>query len=165
MSALSGYITTFESYLKNEKQVSSNTLVSYMRDINQFSEWLSLRGEKGLGDISQRDIEEYLGKLKNAGKSSATLSRCAASLKCFFTAAVEAGLTKKNPVSKVNLDKQSRKLPQILTSKEVSCFSNSLTPQMLRNKGQGHAGASICYRHQGNRAISLNCSISISVSE
>jgi site-specific recombinase XerD len=72
-----------------------------MRDINQFSEWLSLRGEKGLGDISQRDIEEYLGKLKNAGKSSATLSRCAASLKCFFTAAVEAGLTKKNPVSKV----------------------------------------------------------------
>ncbi len=165
MSALSGYITEFESYLKNEKQVSSNTLVSYMRDINQFAEWLVLRSEKNLTDISQKDIEEYLLKLKSSGKSSATLSRCAASLKCFFACAMESGLIKKNPASKVNLDKQSRKLPQILTNKEVELFLEQ--PDTTDAKGiRDKAMLELLYATgiRVTELISLNCNdINISV--
>ena len=40
----SEYIELFESYLKNEKKASANTLSSYMRDIRQFSEYLESSG-------------------------------------------------------------------------------------------------------------------------
>ena len=33
-------IQAYENYLTNVKQASANTVVSYMRDIRQFSEWL-----------------------------------------------------------------------------------------------------------------------------
>jgi integrase/recombinase XerD len=136
-----------------------------MRDINQFAEWLVLRSEKNLTDISQKDIEEYLLKLKSSGKSSATLSRCAASLKCFFACAMESGLIKKNPASKVNLDKQSRKLPQILTNKEVELFLEQ--PDTTDAKGiRDKAMLELLYATgiRVTELISLNCNdINISV--
>ncbi len=159
MSTMTQYILEFESYLKDEKQVSSNTLVSYMRDINQFFEWLSLRGEKAIADIAQKDIEDYVAKLRNSGKSTATLSRCAASLKCFFAKAMESGAIKKNPAAKVNLDKQSRKLPQVLTSKEVELFLEQ--PDTTDAKGiRDKAMLELLYATgiRVTELISLNCS-------
>ena len=35
------FIRTYENYLIKVKQASENTVSSYMRDIRQFSEWLS----------------------------------------------------------------------------------------------------------------------------
>jgi len=159
LPTLSEYIIEFESYLIKEKQVSSNTLVSYMRDIQQFSGWLNNRGDKAIADISQRDIDEYVSKLKNSGKSSATLSRCAASLKCFFACAIESGMLKKNPAANLNLDKQARKLPQILTNKEVELFLEQ--PDTSDAKGiRDKAMLELLYATgiRVTELISLNCS-------
>jgi integrase/recombinase XerD len=130
-----------------------------MRDIHQFSDWLLNHGDKAIADIGQKDIDDYVSRLKSAGKSSATLSRCAASLKCFFTCAIDNGMLKKNPAAKVNLDKQSRKLPQILSNKEVELFLEQ--PDTSDAKGiRDKAMLELLYATgiRVTELISLNCS-------
>lgn len=93
-----------------------------MRDVNQFGAWLSGSGRADTAQIDHDTIEDYLKYLKGYGKSSATLSRCAASLKCFFDHLMSCRVISANPASKLTLDKHARRLPQILTSKEVEKF-------------------------------------------
>jgi integrase/recombinase XerD len=115
-------ISEFETYLKDEKQVSSNTLVSYLSDVNQFSRYINKKGNKSITDVKKEDVSEYVQWIKKSGKSVATMSRCVASLKCFFGFLKSRGEISSNPCEQIALDKQKRKLPQILTSKEVELF-------------------------------------------
>ena len=56
---------------------------------------------------------------KAAGKSVATVSRNIASMKCFYSYMVDNNLIEKNPAISIIPDKNTQKLPQILTSAEV----------------------------------------------
>ncbi|NLV49594.1 MAG: site-specific tyrosine recombinase XerD [Clostridiales bacterium] len=115
-------IAKYENYLKSEKHVSSNTLVSYLRDVNQFNKYLSRYTSAALEDVSGEIVSAYVQWLKKDGKSVATLSRSVASLKCFYSYLREKNIVEINPAEHVALDKQNRKLPQILSSKEVEIF-------------------------------------------
>ncbi len=116
------HIDDFAGFLKEEKRVSSNTLVSYLRDINQFCVWAAENGFSDASRIDRNAVENYFRHLKGYGKSSATLSRCAASLKCYFDFLLSRKIIGANPAVKLSLDKHSRRLPQILTNREVETF-------------------------------------------
>ena len=77
-------IQAYENYLTKVKQASTNTVSSYMRDIRQFAQWI--RDEENLEviDVSQQNISAYFSYLEEEGKTSATISRCLASLKNFY---------------------------------------------------------------------------------
>lgn len=68
-------IHAYETYLIKVKQASKNTVSSYMRDIRQFSDWLS--GYEGLDflNVTQLNIDKYLRFLQDQGKSGATASQ------------------------------------------------------------------------------------------
>lgn len=112
-------ILAYENYLTKVKQASSNTVCSYMRDIRQFSEWLLLTENKNVLDASTENISSYLALLQQ-DKSSSTVSRVLASLKNFYSYAVSSGFLAESPVSVgIHIDRGEKKLPQILTGKEV----------------------------------------------
>ena len=115
------YVTGYEEWLKCEKKASSNTLSSYTRDVRQFSAWLSDLG-LSLSQASQNDIRDYTKFLKSRGKSEATIVRSVASLKSFYTYMVSGHMVSINPVKGFAPAKVERKLPEILTSKEVDLF-------------------------------------------
>ena len=81
-------IRAYENYLIKVKQASENTVSSYLRDIRQFSEWLTENGVPELASATQVNIRDYLAYLQAQGKSGATVSRSLASLKNFYTYAV-----------------------------------------------------------------------------
>lgn len=113
-------IQAYENYLTKVKQASGNTVSSYMRDIRQFSDWF----RSGIGtDIlhaTQLNISDYLQHLQQQGKSGATISRTLASLKNFYGYAVSNGFLEESPVTtQIHVDRGEKKLPQILTGKEV----------------------------------------------
>ncbi len=113
-------INAYENYLSKVKQASTNTVFSYMRDIRQFSEWL--RSSEGLDvvEASQVNIGDYLQHLQDQGKSGSTVSRSLASLKNFYSYVVSSGFLKESPVSaQIHVERGEKKLPQILTGKEV----------------------------------------------
>ncbi len=112
-------INAYENYLTKVKQASSNTVSSYMRDIRQYADWL--RSSCGLEaiDATQSNISQYLQDLEADGRSAATMSRTLASLKNFYAYVVSTGFLEATPVTDIHIDRGEKKLPQILTGREI----------------------------------------------
>ena len=108
-------IKAYENYLSKVKQASTNTISSYMRDIRQFAGWLGTE----VADATQLNISAYLQYLEQDGRSAATISRTLASLKNFYAYLVSSGFCEKTPVTDIHIDRGEKKLPQILTGREI----------------------------------------------
>ena len=133
MSEAEHLVNRFERYLREEKQLSENTTISYTRDIRQFSDWLKRDSNLDLIRVDREDIASYLSYMQGIGKSASTISRCAASLKCLYTYLLRQDAIKANPVSGLSLEKHNRKLPSILTNHEVDLFLSQ--PDLSDPKG------------------------------
>ena len=131
-------IHAYENHLTKVKKASDNTVSSYMRDIRQFSGWIAQNEGIALLNANQLNISSYLEYLLQQGKSSATVSRTLASLKNFYQYAVSAGFLENSPVtSDLHVERGEKKLPQILTGREVELLlaQPSVTePKGLRDK-------------------------------
>ncbi len=125
-------IKRFETYLREEKGSSPNTVSSYLRDVNQYAAWL--RGENiPITKAKTSDVERYILHLGGLGKSPATVTRCAASLKSFYGFLLYTGKVKTNCAKAVTTEKVERKLPQVLTGREVELFLDQ--PRCVDAKG------------------------------
>ena len=112
-------VTAYESFLLNIRHASANTVSSYLRDVRQFSDYLTAHGEAPLERVDRACVCRYTQHLTQDGKSPATVARCVASLKSFYRYCVSEGLTPENPVRSIPQQKSEKKLPQILTGREV----------------------------------------------
>ncbi len=122
MTDLEKSLRDFEGYLKKEKNASSNTLSSYLRDLRQFGEWLLQNSETTLQQAGEEEISNYYRFLRAAGKSQATIQRCSATLRSYYSHLIDKRKLKDNPARHVTMVRQKRKLPQILSSSEVELF-------------------------------------------
>ena len=131
-------ISAYENYLTKVKQASTNTVFSYLRDIRQFSAWLQSAVEKNIVDATQLNISDYLAHLEQEGRSGATVSRTLASLKNFYAYVVSSGFLETSPVSgDIRVERGEKKLPQILTGKEVELLLSQpacVDPKGFRDK-------------------------------
>lgn len=131
-------IHAYETYLTKVKQASANTVCSYMRDIRQFTEWLQESEHTDILDATQLNISDYLSHQRVEGKSGATISRTLASLKNFYAYVISTGFLEESPVSgEIHVDRGEKKLPQILTGKEVELLlaqPSGLDAKGLRDK-------------------------------
>lgn len=112
------YLAAYERYLKDEKHASANTVSSYMRDLKQFASYIAER-QLELTEVTQERISTYLDYLSGQGKSPATVSRSLASIKGFYHHLLDQGVVEENPAIHVAAVKAEKKLPQVLTGKEV----------------------------------------------
>ncbi len=112
-------IKAYENYLTKVKQASSNTISSYMRDIRQFSDWLQTQTNTEVMDATQLNISQYMRAMESDGRSAATISRTLASLKNFYSYLVSSGFCEKTPVIDIRINRGEKKLPQILTGREI----------------------------------------------
>ena len=116
---MAGLVSAYENYLLNIKHASANTVASYMRDIRQFDSYMSDVEDTPLDACDRDCICRYTQHLANNGKSPATVARCIASLKSFYCYCINEGFLKDNPVHDIPQQKAEKKLPQILTGREV----------------------------------------------
>ena len=126
-------IELFESFLKNEKKASANTLSSYMRDIRQFAEYLDSQGDASIISAGDEDLADYIEHLRDTGKSVSTVSRNIASLKNLYSYLTINRFIERNPATKLVPEKSTQKLPQILSSKEVDLLLAQ--PECIESKG------------------------------
>lgn len=116
---MSQLVQAYQDYLLNIKRASANTVASYMRDIRQFVTYLDEHTAMELESVDRDCVSAYIASLTAQGKSAATVARCLASLKSLFNYLLERDLVPRNPVYHIEVAKSERKLPQILTGKEV----------------------------------------------
>ena len=118
---MSDLLSDYEDYLKTEKGASANTVSSYLRDVRQFLKSMEER-DVGVCEVVERDVEEYVQTLTRRGKSPATVTRSVASIKSLYNFLFARGETDRNPAKSMSHAKVERKLPQVLTGKEVELF-------------------------------------------
>ena len=118
---MSELLDLYEEYLKTEKKASANTVSSYLRDMRQFEAAMTDQDTE-LEEVLTQDVERYAALLTRRGKSAATVTRSIASLKSFYNCMIALGIMDHNPAKGVAPTKVERKLPQILTGKEVELF-------------------------------------------
>ena len=118
---MSELLTVYEDYLKTEKHASANTVSSYVRDVHQFAQSMEDSGVS-LTEVLPKDVEGFTKSLVRKGKSPATVTRSVASIKSFYNCLIALGKVDRNPAKGGAPAKVERKLPQVLTGKEVELF-------------------------------------------
>ncbi len=129
---MSDYIRDFELYLKENKCASDNTTVSYLRDVIKFNEFMYMHGISDISKCSTNDVTGYIDTLVESGKSCATITRVLASLRSFYTHLMSKQRITQNPMHNVKSVKKVKKLPRVLTNREVDLFLNQPKSDTLK---------------------------------
>ena len=108
----------FFEFLEFGKKLSNNTLQSYKRDLKQFEAFIN-ENKKNYNKLKQEDIREYIKYLHENGKKASTISRGIASIRSFYQYELKNRKVKTDPTEGIKSPKIEKRLPSVLTSKEI----------------------------------------------
>ena len=111
-------VKLFLDFLKDDKKLSDNTLQSYRRDIEQYEKYVSENKINYL-KATEETILEYMEYLREENKKESTISRSLASIRSFYQYLIRIKKIKKDPTMTIESPKINKRIPNILTSKEV----------------------------------------------
>ena len=111
-------VKLFLDFLKDDKRLSDNTLQSYRRDIEQYEKYVSENKINYL-KATQETIIDYMDYLREENKKESTISRSLASIRSFYQYLIRVKKIKKDPTVTIESPKIIKRVPNILTSKEV----------------------------------------------
>jgi integrase/recombinase XerD len=109
----------FLHYLTVEKGLSKKTLEAYSHDLNRWMGYLESKGIQDVLRVSPLDVKAFLMGLRHHGLSHRSLVRNLVAIRTFFRFLTEEGKLNVNPVEELESPQLSRKLPEILSLKEV----------------------------------------------
>lgn len=112
----------FFEYLEREKRMSKNTLEAYRRDVLEFARFEEERGISDLKETQNTEVVAFLLKLKNDGRSAATVNRKLASIRAFYNYLQAREEISVNPAHNIKSPKIERKEVEYLTIEEVDRF-------------------------------------------
>lgn len=104
-------IEDFLSYIKNQKNYSEKTFLSYKNDLFSFYEYV----KKDLKDVKISDIRNYISDLIKYGYKPRSVARKLSSLKSFFKFLLKRKMIDFNPASVIKTPKVPKRLPDILS--------------------------------------------------
>lgn len=111
-------LRVFLDFLSIEKGLSSNTVLSYERDMRKL--FLFFDKEKILWtEAGEEDLVRFLHQQSRAGLSARSLARLISTLKSFYKFLVLDGVVKKNLALNLSSPKTWFSLPKFLTVEEV----------------------------------------------
>ncbi|MBW2064252.1 MAG: site-specific tyrosine recombinase XerD [Deltaproteobacteria bacterium] len=128
-------VDQFVQYLKVERGLSENTVLSYNRDLVRFSRYLEERKISPLM-VKQEDLMDYISSLKGR-LSMRSIARSLSAIRMFFRFLVYERKMKANPARLLGTPKIPRNLPETLTPDEVDLLLSQpdcTTPTGQRDK-------------------------------
>lgn len=112
-------IDQFVAYLHNIKETSTNTELSYRRDLKKVIIFLRARNLTEWVDVSEETLKDYITSMGEQHFAAATISRNIASIKALFHFMAQEGIVKKDITDGLKAPKIEKKIPEILTMDEV----------------------------------------------
>lgn len=112
-------LNDFINYLSSEKKMAQNSLEAYKRDVLEFSALIRGKQNLSLNEASNTEVVAWLLKLKNDGKSAATVNRKVASLRAFYNYLTSQRIISNNPTVNIKSPKIERKGIEYLTIAEI----------------------------------------------
>jgi len=108
-------VTAFLRYLRVEKTLSKNTIVSYRLDVEKFAQAC----RKTLREIDRTDVVEYLASLYRSGIDGRTVARHLSCLRHFFRFCALDGYTAQDPTITIESPRIAQRLPHFLSVHEM----------------------------------------------
>lgn len=130
-------VETFIVYLHNTKKTSSNTEVSYRRDLKKVIEYFRKKGISEITEVTELDLEGYMMDMELKHFASSTISRSVASIHALFQYLFKEGLIQNDPSENLRSPKVEKKVPEILSIEDVDKLLMQPahnTPKGIRDK-------------------------------
>ena len=157
--------TNWLGNLKEVRNLSDNTLISYKHDVKSFIEFISTHtgsevSIKYLNDMKISDFRSFLSYLRNKDISSTSIARIISSLKSFFNYLLNTNLIESTVVQSLRTPKQKKSLPRPISS-ELAIETIKHAQDMEKEKWIGLRNKSILMLLYGcglriSEALNLN---------
>jgi len=121
---VSELIFNYLDYLENIKGLSSNTAVSYKRDLVKLSKFLHASGVNNFENLTEEICSAWIADLFQNNVSARSIQRHISASKGFFNYLKKSGLISDSPFQLINSPKSPSYLPNILSPEEVSQLLN-----------------------------------------
>ena len=121
-------VESFETYLSVEKNYASNTVLNYLRDVKDFSDFIQ-REELApdlLGVTRERLGRHYLSYLEGQNYARTSIARKISSLRVFYEYAVNQKWIDINIFQALETPKIPKKLPKIIQDEEIDYLFKSI---------------------------------------
>lgn len=122
------YISSFLDYCRNEKQFSEKTLITYIRALNDFMEYIKTEFSPDL-DILKIDIyiiKAFLGWLDDRNLKRNSLRLKISAVKSFYKFAFKKKLINVNISKMILTPKKEKKLPNFVLEAEINNIIKSI---------------------------------------
>ncbi|MGC8594497.1 MAG: site-specific tyrosine recombinase XerD [Candidatus Kryptoniota bacterium] len=109
----------FFEFLKFEKGLSDNSLLSYQNDLKRYVDYLIHTGKSSFDEITRDDLRKFLKSLFDCGLKQSSIARSFSSVKNLHKFLISRKLSEIDPTINLERPKSQRKLPEVLTEKEI----------------------------------------------
>ena len=133
-----GYKKGFKAHLQLEKSLSDNSVQAYLRDIEKFTQYISV--EKKLnspGEVELNDLEKFVKWISVLGMTPSSQARIISGLKSFYKYCLQEQIVNRDPTALLEAPKLKKALPDVLSFDEIENIIAQIdvsTPEGARNK-------------------------------
>jgi integrase/recombinase XerD len=112
-------VERYQDYLSLEQGSSPRTLEAYLRDVERFATYATVRGAATPTDVDARALREFVYHLKDLGLAPASIRRNVSAVRGYFRFLLAEGLVVRDPSERLETPKRWRSLPEVLTVSDV----------------------------------------------
>jgi integrase/recombinase XerD len=128
------YIKSFQSYLKIERGLSSNTLANYSFDLQRLTSFLEENNiSKNPINISEEEIQLFIYSVSKE-VNPRSQARIISGLKSFFSYLIFEDYRSDNPMELIETPKIGRKLPDTLSIQDIDALIAAI--DLSKNEGE-----------------------------
>ncbi len=118
------FVKEYLAHCKLERNLSQNSVDSYKNDLTKFMAFLDNEGINDLNHVKTSALINYFESIRKEKLSTSTSARNLSAIKGFFNYLARLGYIQNNPTEILRSKRRSRKLPEVLSVKEVDKILN-----------------------------------------
>jgi len=115
-------IDAFLNYLSVERGLSKNTIISYRKDLDIYTDFLANHSINALSKIAKDDISGFMLSQKDKGIAANSIARRLAAIRMFHRFLARERIAKSDPSNLIDSPKLWKKIPETLSLNEVDAL-------------------------------------------
>lgn len=117
-------VEAFRNYMRAERGMAQNTVISYDRDLERFAEWFSGRGMRDFRKPTLGELAEYIAYLREEKLAPSSCARHLVSLKMFYRFLKLEERADSASVELLNSPALWERIPHVLSPSSVEALLN-----------------------------------------
>lgn len=124
----------FKTHLRFEKNLSSNTVEAYMRDIESLESFILRMFDVCPSKVDAEMVEKWVQHLFHGNKACSSQARELSGARCFFKYLMLNDQIDSSPMEFIESPKLSRHLPDVLSVEEIERIIHSIDPSSAKGR-------------------------------